>query len=618
VPADGVFLFPPWSGPAAPEPSNALLSDVYLYFAPARHFAHQELAQGRLPLWNPLLMCGVPFLASMQTAVLFPINLLLSPLDPFRASGLAAFLKLLLAGGFMFFYMRGLGASRAASTLSGVSFALSGFMVSWLGYPHTNCAMWLPLLLLLLEKGLRGPKVWAAFAVSYSFMILGGHPPTAVHASLLVAAYALLKTRESPLRLASALGAGVLLAAPQLLPFLEYMRHSAAPEASATLARASTRLEWTSLLGWVLPRWRGVFSDNFNERTGYVGLLTLVLALSSFSSKEKSARFHAVCATLALAAVHGLFPWPQVFGSLPVLRDINPTRLLLVADLSLCALAGLAFDRLKLPRPLVLLAAADLLSFAYGHNPAVPRERYYPELPALRAIRQESAGHRVLGFRGTLPPDTGMMFGLQDARGVDFMALRSYEELIAGAVGRHRFYFYAAAAELPKALPLLDVSHILLEDRVVSRKPAARALAVFSHEVIPDPQARLDRLLSPGFDPSKSVVLEEDPGAYEAPGASGSGEALVLRYAPDEVVVSADMSAPGWLVLLDSHYPGWTARVDGERTRILRADHCFRAVAVPAGRSTVRFAYRPASFLVGTLLAAAALACVGFVCLRRS
>ncbi|MFA5139375.1 MAG: YfhO family protein [Elusimicrobiota bacterium] len=606
---------------------------MFLSFAPARHFMHQELTQGRLPLWNPLILCGVPFLASMQTAVLFPINLLLSPIDPFRASGLAAFLKLFLAGGFMFLYLRGLGASRAASTLSGVSFALSGFMVCWLGHPHANSALWLPLSLHLLEKGLKGPRVWAVFAVAYAFIILGGHPPTIVHASLFLLLYGVFKTRERPLLLLSSLLMGALLAAPQLLPFLEYARHSSMAEASAGLARASTRLEWTSLLSWVLPSWPGAFADNFNERTGYVGLLPLALALFSFPSKEKSARFHAVAAVLALAAVYGLFPWPQIFGSLPVLRDINPTRLLLVADLSFCVLAGLAFDRFKLPRLLILLAAADLLHFAYGRNPAVPREQYYPETPALTRLRLESQGSRVLGLKGALPPNTGMMFGLQDVRGVDFMSLRSYEELINGSVGRHSFYFYSAALELPKALPLLDVSHILLEDRVVVRKPPARALAVFSHEVIFDPQARLDRLLAPDFDPAKAVVFEEDPGsasaagtvplpavpgAYEAPGAAGSGEVRVVRYASDEVVVSADMSVPGWLVLFDSYYPGWKARVNGKRARVLRADHCFRAVALPAGTSTVRFAYRPASFLIGTLLAAAALACVGFVCLKRA
>ena len=60
------------------------------------------------------------------------------------------------------------------------------------------------------------------------------------------------------------------------------------------------------------------------------------------------------------------------------------------------------------------------------------------------------------------------------------------------------------------------------------------------------------------------------------------------------------------LVLTDSYYPGWTAEVDGKAADILRADYVFRAVPLSAGRHTVVFKFRPASFLLG-----AAVSCLG-------
>jgi uncharacterized membrane protein YfhO len=62
------------------------------------------------------------------------------------------------------------------------------------------------------------------------------------------------------------------------------------------------------------------------------------------------------------------------------------------------------------------------------------------------------------------------------------------------------------------------------------------------------------------------------------------------------------------LVVNDRHYPGWSARVNGNRVPVLRASGIFRAVALPAGDSVVEMRFRPTGLVLGTLLSLLGLA----------
>ncbi len=56
---------------------------------------------------------------------------------------------------------------------------------------------------------------------------------------------------------------------------------------------------------------------------------------------------------------------------------------------------------------------------------------------------------------------------------------------------------------------------------------------------------------------------------------------------------------PGYLVLSEVWYPGWRATVNGQPATVLRADYALRAVAVPAGTSTVHLWFAPESWRWG-------------------
>jgi hypothetical protein len=268
----------------------------------------------------------------------------------------------------------------------------------------------------------------------------------------------------------------------------------------------------------------------------------------------------------------------------------------------------------------------DLLWFATGYNPTITKDPYYPSTPAIEFLRRDSSSSRILGAGTVLAPNTAATYGLYDLRGTDFVTVRRYEELITGKAGD--FAFYSRSPELPPSFGMLNARYLLLPGPVAHdpnllepvysdeitiyryRNCLERALVVFDHEVHPDPHHILERVRKPDFDARKVLLLEEGPEPAFEPAAtrtvSRDSAARITRYEPDEVVVEASLSRPGFLLLLDTFFPGWQATVNGRNARIYRADYTFRAIALPRGQSTVRFEYRPASLRIGLALAAAA------------
>jgi hypothetical protein len=137
--------------------------------------------------------------------------------------------------------------------------------------------------------------------------------------------------------------------------------------------------------------------------------------------------------------------------------------------------------------------------------------------------------------------------------------------------------------------------------------------------VLPSDQI-LPRLADPELDMRQVALVSHPPGSGflgEQEPVSGSAEVTVDRA--EEVVIRVSAPRAGFLFLADEDFPGWHARVNGRETEIIRANHAFRLVEVPAGDSEVSFTYRPLSLLIGaaiTLMTLLILAVWWFRCTR--
>ena len=145
------------------------------------------------------------------------------------------------------------------------------------------------------------------------------------------------------------------------------------------------------------------------------------------------------------------------------------------------------------------------------------------------------------------------------------------------------------------------------EDLYVFSVPehTARAYAVTGARYADDAEA-LRLLASGSIDLANEIVLSSSTRSVQRtiPHAP-PGRAVRVELRPDRVTLTAQMPAPGFVVLVDTWDPGWQATVDDEPATVLRANLAFRAVAVAAGEHRVEMRYRPRSVLGGAALSGA-------------
>jgi len=194
-------------------------------------------------------------------------------------------------------------------------------------------------------------------------------------------------------------------------------------------------------------------------------------------------------------------------------------------------------------------------------------------------------------------------------------------------------YFSEVPIFLSPVRDLLGIRHILVPPDIVLDGPglsleyqAADGRIYRSETALPHafvvPRARclgdepmLHLIRKRAVDFRQEVLLAECATAplASAPGPS-TATAVIEHYAPHRVVIAAASDQPGYLVLTDTWFPGWTANVDGREARVERADYAFRAVRLEPGRHEVEFRYEPGSVRLGLALSVLALLAIVALC----
>jgi hypothetical protein len=136
--------------------------------------------------------------------------------------------------------------------------------------------------------------------------------------------------------------------------------------------------------------------------------------------------------------------------------------------------------------------------------------------------------------------------------------------------------------------------------RKVFRNPIAFPRAWAVHSTTRVSGSDTDRLLTdPGFDLASHAVVTRDHPKLEN---CGGDSVQVVRHEPNRVELRAQMKCRGMVILTDTYFPGWRARVDGHSAEIYETNGFVRGVVVEGGEHSIEMVYRPVSFVAGLAL----------------
>jgi len=369
-------LFEPWRTYASEQEltGKTYRTDSMLTYLPRRAELSRGIASGRLPLWNPYILSGMPFFADPQSQVLYPLALLLVPSSPEKALGYDVALHFLLALIGMYLFLRVIDASRAGATLGAFAYGFSSFFATRMGHPtFVASAAWIPFFFYGFELARRSERVGTLLLAAFLVMgYLAGFPQILVFGVAALVLYAVVLAVDEAVRgprragLAQAAasariigvsgGLALLVVAVQLVPFWEFLRNSEGLGISldqmkslylskpVLLVRAlvpglfGNPVEGTN---WVPLVQHGIHPYNLGLLV-YCGVGTVMIALGGLVFLGQSSRLRALLAILILSvaigtsgAILGL-----VYRAIPLFRYSQIDRIGVLACFALAALGG--------------------------------------------------------------------------------------------------------------------------------------------------------------------------------------------------------------------------------------------------------------------------------------
>ena len=415
-----------WGWTVAVAFKNIALSDVFSQLYPWRVLAIDVIKSGQWPLWNPYSFSGTPLLANWQSAPFYPLNLFLLLFGNIWGWTLMIVSQPVLSMVFMGLYLKKIGVNGISRAIGMVTFAFSGFMMTYLEYGTIGQIMlWLPLQLFLLENYIEKKRIkyLAQYACPFFPVLTGGFFHPAFYVLLLSSSYALVRMRKFFLKRIKVAIAfitffvlGILTASLQLFPTGELYANSIRLYDQNIVEYRYGLLPLKNLITFFSPDFFGNPSTNnfwgflqYQETSGYfsvVSVLLVILALSKFKKDFYLKYFGAIFFLSLLFAFDNRISRLIYQLDVPGLSGGYASRFLVITSFAASILAAIASQKIDTRRFLkicaIILSMVVILTMVIYFGQSTLDGGVFQPLFSFFALNKSS--YFTIAFRNLLLP----------------------------------------------------------------------------------------------------------------------------------------------------------------------------------------------------------------------
>jgi hypothetical protein len=608
-------------------------------------------AHPHLPAWYTRELLGSPFWSNVQNFPFIPTRLPLLLMNPLFAYAVGVNLAAALAALFTYLYCRRIGLARLSAAVSGWTFAASGFFASRVMAGHLpllEAYPALPLLLWLVEKAVLDPLPHCRFypwlltlGLASGCITMAGHPQLPAYAIGTVIFYLLYRAHNRQgLKALGAILLGVGSAGFVLWPMFQLVCRSTrllpldAPDNNILFP-------YGRLPAFLFP-WKNGFPNPFDSTSlftgypndaffwdtvcyvGWLPLLALVfLAIRQLRRRKLPDSPWPFFILLGILTLISALPFAErVLSLIPGTILRSPSRQIYLTTFALALALGAATDVLLSSTLLKRISCTwELTGLAlFLHVVDLSRHDLHFVHPspiagfsldtASESLRQRVGDGRIAVDCTLLAPlnreidDVGFFDSIMLAR--PYRALLDLTGAPPGlniqVLNGSQLSPRALAATATKVvvtitqrrdLPSIGGDNVLHIYAVPSPAPQATFLPLTMASYLDEMEIH-ERLRNPQFNPQLFIMLPRNADKPERPRSGSLRSDFSVAYerrSSDVILVKVRSSQAGFIRVIESFDPGWSATVDGASAPVLPADDFLLAVPLDPGTHEVRFSY---------------------------
>ncbi len=250
---------------------------------------------------------------------------------------------------------------------------------------------------------------------------------------------------------------------------------------------------------------------------------------------------------------------------------------------------------------IIMILVLDLFSFGLKY---ISTNQTSSEVTL--GLPEDTASYRILSLPESYLIDQAELAkrGIQRFDGYYVAKLSYYNE------------FFEIAKERSTLLQIGNVKYIYANNGTPKYQDSLpRAFFVYGDKV-PTSGNHLEIMKQPDFDPTKILLIGDSVVDIKK-----IAPLKITDYEPNSLEIEVNNTDKGFLVLLDTWYPGWKAYIGSEEVPVKRAYYIMRGVEITSSIGNIRFNFEPRLLTVGavvTTITILATIIIIFVVIRKS